>query len=139
MWILVDAVILANVGIAGLVAGHIDKDPVDRIQVDHFFHDIEKLFLLIGGIDGYGVKILIGDVLPFRGNIEPVRMLFEDALVCSAKVKPDDDFDTVCVAFGNHIPQHIVLHIGIGVILLHLGGIKSHNAAGVNDQGIGSS
>lgn len=64
-------------------------------------------------------------------------MFFKDALVRPAKIKSDDDLDAVFVAFGNHFPQHIFLHVGIGIMVFQLGRVKSHDTSGVDDQGIG--
>src|SRR5690606_34160289 len=134
---LVDAMIYAQVWIPGLVSGHINEDAIYRIAFDDFIDDLEQPLLLIGRVDGYYVKVVIDNPFAFRRDVEPVGMLVKNALVRATKIKPDDDPYPRVMTFLDDVTQHVGLHVGIGVMVFKLCGIKGHDPAGIDDERVG--
>ena len=64
-------------------------------------------------------------------------MFLKNALIGPAEVKTDDHSDPLLVASLNNPPQIARPHVRIEVVKIQLGFIKSHDAPGIDDEGIG--
>src|SRR5690606_31690585 len=135
--ILIDAMVNAQVGISGLVSGHVDEDAVYWIAFNDFVYDPEHPVLFIGRVDGHDVQVVIDNSLPFWRKVKPVGMFIKNTLVCATEIKTHNHANSCIMAFLNHIAQHVRLHVRIGVVVFEFGGIEGHDASRIDDKRVG--
>jgi hypothetical protein len=64
-------------------------------------------------------------------------MFFQDAFMSPAEIEPDHYADAILMAFPDHIAEHIILQVGIGILVFQLCGIEGHDPACIDQECIG--
>ena len=130
--------ILAAV-IGGLVAEHVEEEPVDIVLIEPFGEYLHGLLPVIAAVDTGRIEPVVDYRTAIRLAEEPLGVGVIDRLLRLAEIVAADHPDVAGVRLAQRVAKHVAagLQIRAWIVKFHLGRIVSGDAAHAREYHVG--